>query len=243
MCALGHYIERQGIATVIVAMVREHCERIRPPRALFVPFELGRPMGPPNQAALQQRVLAAALALFDAAEPLIVDFEETDPDARGIEGWAPTVDLPALADGLDDAALAAALRAEAGAIWPHYLAAVEKRGRTTVGIGPVEPDEIVAFLCRALVEGAPSESADGFRPQYLLRFACDDLKAVYSETTLSELPRPNSRQFADWFWTATAAGLLMRRLRRICLDQPGRGYQFVGRMFIMPAYMARRLEP
>ena len=76
----------------------------------------------------------------------------------------------------------------------------------------------------------------------MLRFACDDLKAVYSETILSEPPRPNSRQFADWFWTATAAGLLMRRLRRMCLDHPGRGYQFVGRMFIMPAYLARGLE-
>ena len=242
MSALGHYIEREGIATTIVALVREHCERIRPPRALFVPFELGRPMGSPNDTALQHRVLAAALALFDAAKPLIVDFEEADPDRQGIDGWTPPFDLPAVTDGLSDADLAAALRAETAVIWPPYQATVESQGRTAVGIGPVAPDEIVEFLCRSLVDGVPSEPADDFRPQYLLRFACDDLKAVYSETIFGDPPHPSSRQVADWFWTKTAAGLILRRLRRVCLDHPGRGYQFVGRMFIMPAYLARRLE-
>jgi len=239
--ALAHYIEREGIATTIVALVREHCERIRPPRTLFVPYELGRPMGSPNDTALQHRVLAGALALFDAPRPLIVDFEASDPDRAGVDGWAPPVDLPPLADGLDDTALADALRAEAAAVWPSYLATVEAQGRTSVGIGPVAPDDIVGFLCRSLTDGVPSEPADDFRPQYLLRFACDDLKAVYSETILGAPPYPSSRQVADWFWTKTAASLVMRRLKRRCLDHPGRGYQFVGRMFIMPAYMARQL--
>jgi hypothetical protein len=40
--ALGHFLEREGIPTTGISLVREHTEKIRPPRALWVTFELGR---------------------------------------------------------------------------------------------------------------------------------------------------------------------------------------------------------
>ena len=49
--ALGHYLERGGVPTTQISLIREHTERIRPPRALWVPFELGRPFGVPHDAA------------------------------------------------------------------------------------------------------------------------------------------------------------------------------------------------
>ena len=65
MSALGHYIEEEGIATVAIALVRPQAERTRPPRALWVPFELGRPFGPPNDPAFQKQVILAALRLLE----------------------------------------------------------------------------------------------------------------------------------------------------------------------------------
>jgi hypothetical protein len=41
---------------VQISLVREHTEKINPPRALWVPFELGRPVGPPDEPAFQRRV-------------------------------------------------------------------------------------------------------------------------------------------------------------------------------------------
>jgi len=51
VCGLAHFFEDEGISTVVIALVREHAEAIRAPRALWVPFELGRPLGAPNEAA------------------------------------------------------------------------------------------------------------------------------------------------------------------------------------------------
>src|SRR3954468_10602041 len=58
-------------------MVREHTERVKPPRALFVPYPFGRPLGRPDDPALQLRILRAALALTEAPHgPVLVDFED-----------------------------------------------------------------------------------------------------------------------------------------------------------------------
>lgn len=58
------YIEYAGITTVSISLLREITEKIRPPRALFVPFPLGYPLGEPDNAALQTRVIQAAFALL-----------------------------------------------------------------------------------------------------------------------------------------------------------------------------------
>ena len=53
---------------------------MKPPRALWVPFELGRPLGVPNAPDFQQRVLLAALELIEADEgPILKDYTEEAP--------------------------------------------------------------------------------------------------------------------------------------------------------------------
>jgi len=66
--ALGHFLERQGIATASISLVREHTETIRPPRALWVTFELGRPLGIPDDADFQRRVLRATAKLLERTD-------------------------------------------------------------------------------------------------------------------------------------------------------------------------------
>ena len=66
MGALGHYLESEGIATTGISLVREHTEAMQPPRFLWVPFPLGRPLGAPGDAAFQHRVIRAALSLLEA---------------------------------------------------------------------------------------------------------------------------------------------------------------------------------
>ena len=68
-------LEREGITTVSLSLLREVTALIKPPRALFVPFPMGFPLGEPNNPELQQRVIAAALALFERNDvPLLVEF-------------------------------------------------------------------------------------------------------------------------------------------------------------------------
>ena len=57
-------IESQGITTVSVSLLREITEKIRPPRALFVPYPLGYPLGAPYDTMLQTRIMRAAFTLL-----------------------------------------------------------------------------------------------------------------------------------------------------------------------------------
>ena len=89
MGGLAHYLEGDGLATTQISLIREHTERMRPPRALWVSFELGRPLGVPDDAAFQTRVVMAALDLLSAEEgPVLADFPEDAPQADDL-AWAP----------------------------------------------------------------------------------------------------------------------------------------------------------
>jgi D-proline reductase (dithiol) PrdB len=71
-------IERQGISTVTIQLLREVAEKVRPPRALWVPFKHGYPLEAPNDPAKQHAVIEAALRLLEqpaANPPLLVDYQ------------------------------------------------------------------------------------------------------------------------------------------------------------------------
>jgi len=70
-------LERQGISTVAIQLLREVAERVRAPRALFVPFPHGYPLGAPGDAKLQHAVIEAALRLLEdpaLAPPALADY-------------------------------------------------------------------------------------------------------------------------------------------------------------------------
>jgi D-proline reductase (dithiol) PrdB len=62
-------VERAGIPTVSVTLCREITEQVASPRALFVDLPFGYPLGAPNDAALQTRLILSALALLSENVP------------------------------------------------------------------------------------------------------------------------------------------------------------------------------
>ena len=70
-------LERQGISTVAIQLLRSVAEKVRPPRALVVPFRHGYPLGKPDDAKQQHAVIAAALRMLEDPNlqpPAIVDY-------------------------------------------------------------------------------------------------------------------------------------------------------------------------
>ena len=70
-------LERHGIATVTLQLLREVALSVRPPRALFVPFPHGFPLEAPEAPDRQHAVLEAALHLLEDATlsaPALVDY-------------------------------------------------------------------------------------------------------------------------------------------------------------------------
>jgi hypothetical protein len=70
-------LERQGISTVAIQLLREIAAAVRPPRALWVPFPHGYPLDRPDDPPRQLAVIEAALHLLEQPElqpPVLVDY-------------------------------------------------------------------------------------------------------------------------------------------------------------------------
>ena len=198
MSGLAHFLEDEGLSTVVVALVREHVVKMQPPRALWVPFELGRPFGTPNDIELQQRVLKTALSLLDepGPGPLLQDYVEAADDQDGGVDWV----FPKLDTGT--------VSAEAGAALPVWQAARERSSRTTFGISGLSPAAAIEYIDR-YHSPDPMPNPKGMAPVPRARFAIDDIKAFYFETALAEGGHPSSYQLNEWFWNHTLAGKMI----------------------------------
>jgi hypothetical protein len=239
--ALGHYLEEEGIATVAISLIRPQTENTKPPRALWVPFELGRPFGPPSNPAFQRRVILAALRLVERQSgPVIIeDFPEDDPRAQPDPAWRPPV-IPAVSAGASAEALAAHLEPEIGLLRnAHDRWVTQQHGRTTVGLSGLSIADCGRSLADWLCGKPPPSPREGFSPPLMLRFAVDDIKAYYLEAGAAGSARPSSRQLGDWFWNETAAGAAIHALRAICQADDDERLKLIAGNFMVPATRVR----
>jgi hypothetical protein len=223
---LAHYLEGGGLATTQISLIREHSERMRPPRALWVPFELGRPLGAPDDAAFQSRVVMAALDLLGAEEgPVLADFPEEAPEADAITGWACPINLAPPRDEAETAAqrLDAAFADEIERLRPWHDLAVEALGRTMVGASGLDIIEAGRFIAACLEPELPASPLPELSPTEVLRLACDDVKAFYLEAAAAQPGQATSRDLAEWFWGETAAAKVIIALRALCVESEDKG--------------------
>ena len=76
-------LELKGIPTTTIGLVRPHMDKIGPPRGLWVPFQLGRPLGEPGDKDFQRRVVLQALALLERKDGYPTRVRLTGKDERG----------------------------------------------------------------------------------------------------------------------------------------------------------------
>lgn len=209
---VARVLEEAGLVTVQITMTREHTARVKPPRALFVPYPFGHPLGDAEDPEGQRRVIRAALALLDRPSgPVLQDFDDpryatgdlTLPQAASVESNAPAVDP---ADELT-------------ALRPWYEQWVAARaGRTAVGLSGI-PQRRFRGVIRFLQDFAESRHADlPERPPDVpvprfIRLCADDLKAFYFEAQMMRSPERDFQALARWFWGETALADLLRRVR------------------------------
>ena len=209
MSALSHFLESEGLSTTGISLVRPHTEQMHPPRALWVPFELGRPFGAPDDPGFQRRVLEAALSLLDAGpRPVLADFPDDAPNIYApspTEAWVCPVSFPPPPVDLDD--LGAAILAEVGQLAPWYEEARRSHRRTSVRGESFSVEEAAEYAAAFL--DTPPET--GMRGVVRLKEALEDLKAFYGEAAMAR-PGASSLDIADWLWQKTALGRLMFKL-------------------------------
>jgi hypothetical protein len=69
-------LERRGVATTSLTVLREITQKVKTPRALFVDHPLGYTLGKPHDRTLQTALVRAAFALLarEGPGPVLVDF-------------------------------------------------------------------------------------------------------------------------------------------------------------------------
>lgn len=177
--------------------MRENTADISPPRALWVPFILGRPFGVPGDAAFQRRVLRAALRLLEApAGPVLAEYPEDAPQPaeNALEGVACPVSFGRAADERD---LGAVLAREIEELAPWHDLAYERRGRTTVGVSGVEVEQ-AARIVAACLSAAPAPNLDGMSAGETLKVVCEDIRAYYFEAAAARPGTPNASAIEYW---------------------------------------------
>jgi len=211
---LARVLEAGGVSTTSISLVREHTEKVKPPRALWVPFPFGYALGRPDDPALQHRVLRAALDLLaEPAGPVLRDFAD-DAEPGDQPGAPPQASGIKLAD-----APPADVAMEATQMRRYHEVCVEKNGgRTLLGLSGI-PATRFRGVVRFLEEFAGGGAADMTeRPAEVplpnfIRYCADDLKTLYFEGHLAMKPGAGGEEIARWFWGETGAGRLLRRVR------------------------------
>ena len=204
---LARVFEAAGLVTVNIAMVREHVEKVKPPRALYVPYPFGFALGKPNEPQLQHRIIAAALELIEKPQgPVLSDFQDDElvdnlPQSSGVT----RSNARETTDAADEIA---GLRS----FYERWVD--ENDGRTAVGLSGV-PQRRWRGLVRFLEAYARGEAADMKErpadvavPQFI-RYCVDDLKAFYYEARMVQKPSMREPDLHTWFWGETVIGQLI----------------------------------
>jgi hypothetical protein len=235
VCGLGHLFEKQGIATTAITLIRLHAEKIAPPRALWVPFDLGRPCGAPNEPAFQRRVLRQALSLLERDEgPVLEDFPDDEPQAAvAQELWSCPISFARSEETLTGAAaVERTLIDEISAMKPWYERAVEARGRTTVSDTAGSFEEIAACIASMFNDELPDSPDPGRSLADAVRLRAEDLKAFMLEGASAQPGKPTPGELNEWFWNETKTAQVFHRLRAVCMAQGQPEIQTLGFLLV-----------
>ena len=226
MSALAIYLERAGLTTIVIGLIKEHLQKTRPPRSLWVPFELGRPLGGwHEQGEFQLAVLRDALSLLEldqTAAGETRDYQMEDPTEQPDSGWKPPV---ASKDSVEQ---------EVTELKPLWGQRIESAGGTSTGVSGLAISDAIGILKKL------DENPQDFNPFtqrqggfYQVKLMVDDIKTYYVEAALHS-GKPNSEQIGQWFWHDTAAGALLQRLRSSNLESDDKVRQFICSRLLVP---------
>lgn len=236
---LAQYFESEGFSTVLVGFVREHMEALTPPRALWLDFPMGRPMGKPNDPDYQKKVIREAFSLLECESgPQLADFSESIAVKDGRMGYALPVELVfSKSDVGDVEALLAEVKAEISELTADYIMARVSRGRSTVGASEIGIEDLADYIATFVKGDKPSSPRKGVPPIPLLKLVVEDLTAFYTEARTYRDKIDDIELLGKWFWEETKAGELILWLEAVSLESEDRVLrQIVDMSLITPRF-------
>ena len=222
--------------TAQVSLIREQTAAIKPPRALWVPFMLGRPFGAPRRPELQRAVLTALLHLFERESgPVLEDFSADAFDLQQEEPETafacPVSFARAVADEND---VAAALQREIAQLKPWHELAVKRRGRTSFGISGMTIEDAASHASSYSSREPEDAPAPGSSRGAALKRACDDIKTYYFEAVAAQPGNLSAQAIDRWFWHETTAAKLFFAIQQVCRRSADKSLKPLGENSLVP---------
>lgn len=186
--------------TTGISLVRENAESMRPPRSLWVSFSLGRPLGVPNDAQFQHRVIAAALNLLERDRgPILEDYPVNAPEVSRETIPACPVSFPK-ADNSSN--WQSRLAGELSSLKPWYELGRRRRGgRTLACVSDLSIEENLHKLGEYLdLNRLPIDELHWFKQ------AIEDAKVFYLEAMTAQPGNHDQMQVDQTLWRETQLG-------------------------------------
>ena len=186
--------------TTGISLVRENAASLKPPRTLWVPFPLGRPLGRANDAAFQHRVIAAALKLLERdGGPVLEDYPEDAPAGDEHPAAACPVLFPPPAT---NDIWTARLLGELALLKPWYHMGRRRRGgRSLVSVSATSMDGNLRKLGEYLDRGELPESE-----LHWFKAAIEDANIYYVEALTAQPGSAAGTAVYDTLWHETQFG-------------------------------------
>ena len=211
-----------------------------------MPFELGRPLGVPNDPIFQTRVLLSALKLLEAERgPVLAQYPEEAPIIKtDADPLACPVNFAYPIEEMNTTQrLLTIFEQEMAQLRNWYDLALEKRGRTTSGTTELEPKELAAFIADFVRGKRQNDQISDLSLASFLRMASEDLKAYYFEAVCAQPGQPgDSASLADWFWSQTAAAKVINMVRMICIGSEDKELEQLGKRRLIPVNQLHRFK-
>lgn len=213
--------------TTGISLVRENAESMQPPRSLWVSFPLGRPLGVPGDAGFQQRVIDAALDLFERGSgPVLEDFPYDVPSVEAMS--APACPVSFSSPDADSNSWVDRLVRELTELQPWYeLGRQNRHGRTLVGINRHSPMENAISVGSQLDENRlPLTDLPGFKS------AIEDLKAYYLEALTAQPGEYQYELVQQTLWQKTTLGAALIEFYHRFTQQEDRRLRLIARIIV-----------
>ena len=236
---LAHFFESYGFSTVLVGFVKEHIQAIKPPRALWLNFPMGRPLGKPNDPEYQKKVIRSAFNLFNSSSgPVLEDFPDIIPVKNGRMGYALPVELVMKKNEIGDVdIMLKEVENEIQDLKQAYDNAISDRGRTTVGASEMSLSDFAPFIVSFLKDDIPKSPRKGLGAIPQLKLVVEDLQAYYTEAVTHRDGIDDFEKIGSWFWEETKAGRLILALEAVSLESENRVLrQIVDMSLITPRF-------
>ena len=186
--------------TTGISLVRENAESMRPPRSLWVSFSLGRPLGVPNDAQFQHRVIAAALNLLERGRgPILEDYPVNAPEVSRETVPACPVSFPKTDNNSN---WQSRLSRELSSLKPWYKLGRRRRGgRTLACVSNLSIEENLRKLGEYLdLNRLPIDELHWFKQ------AIEDAKVFYLEAMTAQPGNHDQMQVNETLWRETQLG-------------------------------------